>query len=203
MSTVLNLTEIEPLVLRLGPALKKMTDEEFLEFCNLNEEWRIEMNRDGELIVMAPTGSKTGERNFSLTAQFGAWVDEDGTGVGFDSSTMFRLPNGARRSPDLAWIRRSRWERLSEEEQDGCGPICPDFVIELRSPSDRLKTLQAKMEEYIENGAELGLLVDPFERKVYVYRPGAPVERMVQPQSVSCEPLLPGFSLKLNKLWQR
>ncbi|MEK6299655.1 MAG: Uma2 family endonuclease [Acidobacteriota bacterium] len=203
MSTVLNLTEIEPLVLRLGPALKDMTDEAFLEICSLNEEWRIEMNSDGDLIVMAPTGSKTGERNFSLTGQFAVWVDEDGTGVGFDSSTMFRLPNGARRSPDVAWIRRSRWDQLSEEEQDGCGPICPDFVIELRSPSDRLKTLQAKMEEYIENGAELGLLIDPFERKVYVYRPGAAVECLVQPQSVSCEPLLPGFSLKLSKLWQR
>jgi Uma2 family endonuclease len=203
MSTALILTEIEPLVLRLGPVMKNMTDEEFLEFCNLNEEWRIETNSDGDLIVMSPTGSKTGQRNFSLTGQFGVWVEEDGTGVGFDSSTMFRLPNGARRSPDVAWIRRSRWEALSEDEQDGCGPLCPDFVIELRSPSDRLKTLQAKMEEYIENGAELGLLIDPFEKKVYVYRPGAPVECLVQPQSVSCEPLLPGFSLKLSKLWQR
>ena len=203
MSTVLNLTEIEPLVLRLGPAMKNMTDEEFLEFCNLNEEWRIEMTSDGDLIVMPPTGSKTGERNFSLTVQFGAWVEENGTGVGFDSSTMFRLPNGARRSPDVAWIRRSRWDALSEDEQEGCGPFCPDFVIELRSPSDRLKTLQAKMEEYIENGAELGLLIDPFDRKVYVYRPGTPVECLVQPQSVSCEPVLPGFTLKLSKLWHR
>ncbi|MFY9608473.1 MAG: Uma2 family endonuclease [Blastocatellia bacterium] len=203
MSTVRNLTEIEPLVLRLEDGMKEMTDEAFLELCNRNEEFRIEMNSDGDLIVMSPTGSKTGERNFSLTVQFGAWVEEDGTGVGFDSSTMFKLPNGARRSPDVAWIRRARWDQLSEEEQDGCAPLCPDFVIELRSRSDRLKTLQAKMEEYIENGAGLGLLIDPFERKVYVYRAGTTVECLLQPQEVSCEPLLPGFTLKLSKLWHR
>lgn len=203
MSTVLNLTEIEPLVLRLGSAMKEMTDEAFLELCNLNEEFRIEMNSDGDLVVMSPTGTKTGERNFSLIGQFAVCVEEDGTGIGFDSSTMFRLPNGARRSPDVAWIRRSRWDALTEDEQEGCGPFCPDFVIELRSPSDRLKTLQAKMEEYIANGAELGLLIDPFERKVYVYRPGFAVECLVQPQEVSCEPLLPGCTLKLSKLWHR
>jgi Uma2 family endonuclease len=202
MSTVLNLTEIEPLVLRLGPAMKKMTDEEFLEFCSLNEGWRIETNSDGDLIVMAPTGTKTGERNFSLTAQFGAWVDEDGTGVGFDSSTMFTLPNGARRSPDVAWVKRSRWDALDDEDKERCARVCPDFVMELRSPSDRLKTLQAKMEEYIENGAQLGMLIDPFERKVYVYRQGAAVECLLQPQSISGPPVLSGFTLKLTKLWR-
>lgn len=201
MSTTLTLTEIEPLVLRLGPTMK-MTDEEFLELCGLNEEWRIEMNSNGDLIVMSPTGSKTGERNFLLTAQFGPWVDDDGSGVGFDSSTMFTLPNGARRSPDIAWIRRARWDALSEDDKERCAPVCPDFVIELRSPSDRLKTLQAKMEEYIENGAELAWLIDPFERKVHIYRPDAPVECLLQPQSISGELVLPGFTLMLIKLWQ-
>jgi len=160
------------------------------------------MNSDGDLIIMSPTGLKTGERNFWLIAQFGAWVDEDDTGVGFDSSTMFTLPNGARRSPDVAWVRRSRWNALGEEVKEKCGPICPDFVVELRCPSDSLKTLQAKMEEYIDNGALLGWLLDPFEKKVYIYRPDAQVELLVQPKSISGEPVLPGFTLKLSKLWQ-
>jgi Uma2 family endonuclease len=202
MSTVLNLTEIEPLVLRFGTAMKEMSDEEFLKFCALNEGWRIEMNSDGDLIIMAPTGTKSGERNFTLTGAFYAWVEADDTGVGFDSSTMFTLPNGARRSPDVAWVRRSRWEALGEEDKERCAPICPDFVIELRSPPDRVKTLRAKMEEYIDNGAQLGWLIDPFERKVYIYRSGAAVECLLQPQSVSGEPALPGFRLKLTKLWQ-
>jgi Uma2 family endonuclease len=202
MSTVLNLAEIEPLVLHLAPGMKKMTDAEFLEFCNLNEEWRIEMDSDGDLIIMAPTGTKSGKRNFSLTVQFGEWVEEDGTGVGFDSSAMFKLPNGARRSPDVAWVSRVRWEALTDEEQEGYAPLCPEFVIELRSPTDRVKTLQAKMEEYIDNGALLGWLLDPFEKKVYVYHPNASAECLIQPRSISGEPVLPGFTLELDKLWQ-
>ena len=133
MSTVLTLTEIEPVVLHLGPALKRMTDHEFYEFCRLNDELKIELTSDGDLIIMPPTGGKTGERNFTITSVLGAWVEVGGAGVGFDSSTIFSLPNGAKRSPDLAWVRRSRWEALSDEEQEEFPPICPDFVVELRS----------------------------------------------------------------------
>jgi Uma2 family endonuclease len=202
MSTILTVAEIEPLVLRFGPLLKKMSDREFYEFCQLNEEWRIEMSSDGELIVMAPTGGESGRRNFTLTGLFFAWTETDDTGIGFDSSTMFTLPNGAKRSPDAAWIRKSRWDALTAEEKDEFSPICPDFVIELRSPTDRLRRLQAKMEEYIANGAQLGWLIDPLEKKVYVYRPGVEVEVFDQPEFVSGEPLLAGFILPVAKLWQ-
>lgn len=201
MSTTLTVAEIEPLVLRFGPLLKKMSDREFQEFCQLNEEWRIEMSSDGELVIMAPTGGESGQRNFKLTTIFGNWVEADGTGVGFDSSTMFTLPNGAKRSPDAAWISKSRWDALTAEEKDEFSPICPDFVIELRTPTDRLKRLQAKMEEYIANGAQLGWLIDPLEKKVYIYRPGVGVEVLDQPEFVSGEPLLAGFILPVAKLW--
>lgn len=201
MSTTLTVAEIEPLVLRFGPLLKKMSDREFQEFCQLNEEWRIEMSSDGDLVIMAPTGGESGQRNFKLTTIFGNWVEADGTGVGFDSSTMFTLPNGAKRSPDAAWICKSRWDALTAEEKDEFSPICPDSVIELRTPTDRLKRLQAKMEEYIANGAQLGWLIDPLEKKVYIYRPGVGVEVLDQPEFVSGEPLLAGFILPVAKLW--
>ncbi|MFL6213568.1 MAG: Uma2 family endonuclease [Blastocatellia bacterium] len=201
MTKTMPATEIEPLVLRLGPLLKKMSDHEFYEFCRLNEEWQIEMSSDGELIIMAPTGAEGGRRNFKLTTFFGNWVEADGTGIGFDSSTMFTLPNGAKRSPDAAWIRKSRWDQLTADEKEEFSPICPDFVIELRSRTDRLKRLQVKMEEYIANGAQLGWLIDPLEKKVYVYRPGAAVEILDNPETVSGEPLLAGFNLPVAELW--
>jgi Uma2 family endonuclease len=115
---------------------------------------------------------------------------------------MFRLPNGAKRSPDLAWVRKERWEALSKEERRKFPPLCPDFVVELRSPSDSLQFLQSKMEEYIENGAQLGWLIDPFERKVHVYRPQSPVEVLEDPESVSGDPVLPGFTLDVRALWE-
>ena len=201
MSTTLNITELEPLVLQLGPLREKMSDREFFEFCQLNEEWRIEMSSDGGLIVAASNGGESGRRNFKLTLRFGAWVEADGTGVGFDSSTMFTLPNGAKRSPDAAWISKPRWNALTANEKDEFSPICPDFVIEWRSPTDLLKRLQAKMEEYIANGAQLGWLIAPFEKKVYIYRPGAAAEGLDQPESVSGEPLLAGFTLRVAELW--
>jgi Uma2 family endonuclease len=182
--------------------LKKMTDHEFYEFCQLNSEWRIERTCEGDLILMPPTGGQTGRRNFILTGVFTAWVEADGTGVGFDSSTGFTLPNGAKRSPDLAWVKRSRWEGLTEEDREEFPPLCPDFVVELRSRSDSLPTLFAKMEEYIANGALLGWLIDPFEKKVYVYRPPAEVRCLENPETVSGDPVLPGFVLDLRRLWQ-
>jgi Uma2 family endonuclease len=167
----------------------------------LNSDWRIECTSEGDLIIMPPTGGWTGRRNFTLTGLFSRWVEADGTGIGFDSSTGFTLPNGAKRSPDLAWVRRSRWEALTREEQEEFPPICPDFVAELRSRSDALATLQAKMQEYIANGAQLGWLFDPQEKKVYIYRPDADVLCLEDPATLSGEPVLPGFTLDVQLLW--
>jgi Uma2 family endonuclease len=194
--------EAPSIVLHLGLVLRKMNTHEFFELCRLNPDWRFERTHEGDLVIMPPTGGKTGQRNFTLTALFGTWMQADGTGVGFDSSTGFTLPNGAQRSPDLAWVRRARWEGLTEEEQTEFPPLCPDFVVELRSPSDALSALQTKMQEYINNGAQLGWLIDPQEKKVYVYRSQAPVECLDHPETVSGDPLLPGFILPLAKVWE-
>lgn len=175
----------------------RMTDAEFMDFCAQNPELRIEMTSKGELIVMSPVTGRGGNRNFFLTGRFFGWAENDNTGVGFDSSTCFTLPNGAKRSPDVSWIRRERWDSLTPEEQDEFPPICPDFVVELRSKSDRLKMLEEKMEEYLLNGAGLGWLIDPLQKRVHIYRPGSPVEILNQPQEVSGEPLLKGFVLNL------
>jgi len=201
MSTATFITEVEPLVLRFQPILKKLSQEEFYEFCRANSEWRIERTAEGDLIILPLTGGKTGIRNFKLSGQFGRWAEADGTGKGFDSSTIFVLPNGAQRSPDLAWVRNERWQALTEEQQEKFPPLCPDFVVELRSRTDSLKTLQAKLQEYVDNGAQLGWLLDPVERRVHVYRPGAAVEILDNPQSVSGEALLPGFALDVQSLW--
>lgn len=182
--------------------LKKMDDEKFHQFCQANPELRIERTKEGEIIVMPSATTITGARNFELTASFGVWVKQDGTGKGFDSSTGYTLPNGAKRSPDLSWIRNERWNALTKEERNIFAPICPDFVVELRSKSDTLKTLQAKMEEYIENGAQLGWLIDPVKKRVHIYRPKAAVEVLDNPQTISGEPLLRGFNLDVQALWE-
>ena len=200
MSTATFITEIEPLVLHFQPVLKKLSEEEFFEFCRANSEWRIERTAEGDLIIMPPTGGKTGIRNFKLIGQFFIWVETEGTGKGFDSSTIFVLPNGAYRSPDLAWVRNERWEALTEEQQEKFPPLCPDFVVELRSRTDSLKMLKAKMQEYIDNGAQLGWFLDPAERKVHVYSPGDAVKILNNPKSVSSEPVLPGFTLDVQSL---
>ena len=188
-------------VIHFGPVLRKLSDEDFFEFCQANQDWRIECTHDGDLIIMPPTGGETGRRNFDLTGACGIWARADGTGVGFGSSTGFTLPNGAVRSPDLAWVRLPRWNALTQRQRERFAPLCPDFVVELRSPSDLLTVLQAKMEEYIQNGAELGWLIDPFEKKVHVYRPQAQVECLDNPTIVSGEPLLKGFVLDVRELW--
>ncbi|MGE0822706.1 MAG: Uma2 family endonuclease [Candidatus Binatia bacterium] len=185
--------EPAPIVLHFGPWLRQMDNHEFFIFCQRNCDWRIERSSEGDLIVQPPTGGTTGRVNFNLTGLFGAWVRSDGTGVGFDSSTGFILPNGAERSPDLAWVRCSRWEPLTEGARTEFPPSCPDFVVEIRSSSDRLATLQGKMREYIANGAQLGWLLDPLEKRVYVYGPNVPMEVLDQPEELSGEPVLPGF----------
>ncbi len=191
----------QPVVLNLGPFVKTMNDEDFAVFCRLNSDLRIERSREGDLIVMPPTGGETGRRNFKLTALFGQWVERDATGIGFDSSTGFTLPNGAKRSPDLAWVKSTRWDRLMAEEKEGFPPLCPDFVAELRSPPDDLTVLQKKLEEYMANGAVLGWLIDPKEKRAYVYRPDRAMECLDHPKALSGDPVLRGFTLDLSCIW--
>ncbi|HXM47509.1 MAG TPA: Uma2 family endonuclease [Pyrinomonadaceae bacterium] len=189
------------MVVDFSPLATKVSDEEFAELCRLNPELQIERTSEGELVIAAPTGGKTGIRNAKLTMAFGLWAERDGTGQNFDSSTLFSLPNGARRSPDLSWIRNERWEALSPQQQEQFPPLCPDFVVELRSETDSLKSLTEKMQEYITNGGELGWLIDPSERKVHVYRPGLAAEILDDPETVSGESPLRGFVLDVRSLW--
>jgi Uma2 family endonuclease len=200
MRKTLTFVEFPPLVLRLDPVIA-MSDRQFFELCQLNRDLRLERTSQGDLVIMPPTGGETGRINFALTALFGRWVQADGSGVGFDSSTGFSLPNSATRSPDLAWVKRERWEALTQEQRRGFAPLCPDFVLELRSPSDLLEYVQAKMREYLDNGAQLGWLIDPIEKKVYVYRPQVPVECLDDPPTLSGDPVLPGFVLDLGRVW--
>ena len=178
-----------------------LSDDQFAKLCVLNPEMRFEYTSTGDLIIMPPTGGDTGHTNANLTTDFTLWSRQDGSGLIFDSSTLFVLPNGAKRSPDVSWIRKDRWDALSPEERRGFSPICPDFVLELRSPSDQLRTLQDKMQEYLDNGARLGWLIDPGELVVYIYRPGEAVERLEAPREVSGESVLPGFVLRLTAVW--
>ncbi len=194
--------EVDPVVLHFAPILKRLRGADFLRFSRANEPLRLELSKEGDLIIMMAAGANSGRRNANLTRLFGNWAVGDGTGEYFDSSTGFTLPNGAERSPDLAWIKKERWAALSIKQREKFAPLCPDFVVELRSRTDRLKPLQAKMQEYLENGAQLGWLIDPYKRRVYVYRPDAPMQRLDQPENVSGEPLLPGFVLPVAQLWQ-
>lgn len=188
------------IVLDLRPVID-LTDEQFYELCRANAELRFERNAEGEILIMPPAGTKTGHRNARLTQRLMNWSDEDGSGLTFDSSTAFKLPNGATRSPDASWIRRARYEALTPEEQEKFSPICPDFVIELRSLTDTVEELQAKMEEYVANGAQLGWLLDPQERRVHVYRPRVEPEVLDNPPSVAGDPVLPGFVINLQEIW--
>ncbi len=191
----------EPIELDFGSLLRPMTDDEFLEFSLRHRDLRIEMDKDGEIIVMPGTGGLTGNRNARIIARAVQWAEEDGTGIAFDSDTIFRLPNGAKRLPDFSWMKLNKWNSLTREQQEKIIPFAPDFVIELRSPSDPMAELQAKMNEYIENGTSLGWLIDPIERKVHVYRRDNDVEVLNNPSDVSGNPVLKGFSLKLNEIW--
>jgi Uma2 family endonuclease len=188
-------------VLHTRPALE-MDEEQFFEFCQLNREWRIERSAEGDLEVMVPTGYETSDRNAEITMQLRLWAKRDSTGVAADSNGGFILPNGAMRSPDASWLRREQLADLTAEQKQRFLPICPDFVIELRSPSDPLEPIEAKMREYGENGARLGWLIDPEERKVHVYRPKDQVETAYKPDKVSGDPILPGFVLDLKPIWE-
>ena len=178
-----------------------LTDDQFLRLCSDNRDFRIEMTALGELIIMPPPGAKTGQRNAEITMCLGIWTKQDGTGVCFGTDSGFTLPNGAKRGPDAAWISRERWNRVPEEQQEKLAPICPDFVIELRSPSDRLADIEEKMEEYIANGARLGWLLDPFDRCAIIYRPGQKPERLANPAIISGDPVLPGFKFDFREIF--
>ena len=192
-----------PIVLRLGPIVE-LTDDVLLELSSLNDTLRLEKNAKGELEILPPAFSTTGNQNSNISVDLGIWTRNDGTGIAFDSSTGFALPNGAVRSPDASWILRSRLAELKDEQRKGFWPISPDFVIELRSSSDTLAGIQRKMTEYMENGVQLGWLIDSVDpmHRVYVYRPGAEVEVLESPDSLSGEPELPGFVLELQRIWE-
>ena len=187
-------------VLHFQPVIE-VNDEEFYAFCRLNRDVCIERNVQGDVIIMPPAGGETSERNAEITMQLRFWAKGDGTGASFDSSGGFRLPNGAVRSPDAAWIEYARLMALSSEDRRKFIPLCPDFAIELRSESDQLAPLQEKMQEYLDNGLSLGWLIVPYTRRVYVYRAGLPVEELEQPSRISGDPVLRGFELDLDEIW--
>ena len=190
-----------PIVLRMPPKMQ-MTADEFFEFCQINRDLQIERNQLGEVLIMPPTGSETGNREFNVLGPLWVWSEQDGTGLAFSSSAGFTLSTGAQRSPDAAWIKLERWNALSPEQQKKFAPICPDFVVELRSASDNLKPLQEKMEEYMrEPGVKLGWLIDRKNHRVYIYSPGLPAECLENPAKVSGDPVLPGFILNMSKIW--
>ena len=200
MTTLRIQTESVPLTVNL-PTQVEMTAAEFYELCQANRDLRIERSATGEVIIMPPAFSDTGNRNLKSAQQLANWSDLDNTGEAFDSSAGFTLPNGATRSPDAAWIRLDRWNALTNAEKASFAPICPDFVIELRSSSDSLTSLKAKMEEYIANGATLGWLIDRKQRLVHIYRPGQAPEILENPETVSGNPQLPGFVLQMARIW--
>ncbi|MBV8268235.1 MAG: Uma2 family endonuclease [Planctomycetaceae bacterium] len=175
-----------------------LTDRLFLRLCGANPDLCLERTALGELLIMPPSGSGSGGRNLRIAQQLANWVDASGLGVGFDSSAGFALPDGAIRSPDACWVARDRWDALTPDEQEGFAPLCPDCVIELRSPADPLKSLREKMREYRAQGARLGWLIDPRRKVVEVYRPRCRVEVLRSPASLSCEDVLPGFVLDLK-----
>lgn len=190
----------EPLTLRLRPVLD-ITPNILLELSSLNGDLRLELTAEGELIVMSPTNLGTGWMNVKITAQLFAWTEQNDTGIMGDSSTGFTLKGNAVRAPDASWLARARLDALRPEQHRPYPQICPDFVIELRSPSDRLRVVHRKMDEWLDNGIRLGWLIDPEARRVYVYRPDAEVQQLDNPDSVSGDPVLPGFSLDLREVW--
>ncbi|MGK7880357.1 MAG: Uma2 family endonuclease [Crocosphaera sp.] len=178
-----------------------LTDEQFFELCQNNRDLRFERTATGQLIIMPPTGSETSDRNAELTYQLRAWNRQSKLGKSFDSSGGFKLPNGAERSPDASWIHKDQWNGLTPAEKEKFAPLCPDFVVELMSPSDSLEKTRLKMQEYMENGARLGWLINRRQKQVEIYRPDQEVEILQNPQFLSGETVLPDFSLDLTDIW--
>ncbi len=181
-------------------SIAQLTHDQFHELCRENRDIRLELTAQGELIVMSPTGWESGNRNAILTAELIFWSRQDKLGLVFDSSTGFILPSGAIRSPDAAWVLTERLTAL-KIDPEGFSPLAPDFVIELRSANDRLKTLQDKMQEYIDNGVRLGWLLNPKDRVVEIYRMGKGIEVLQSPTEVFGEDVLPGFVLSLEGIF--
>ena len=198
---VINEPGFARLVLQFSPFIE-IDDEQFFEFCQANRDVRIERNSEGEIIIMPPTGWETGDKNAEITAQLRIWATQDGRGRSADSSTGYKMPNGAIMSPDASWVSNERLEKISPAKRLKFLPLAPDFVIELRSKSDSLSALKEKMAEYIENGVRLGWLIDATKKKVYVYRQNAEVETLENPSEISGEPLLSGFVLNLKEIWK-
>ncbi|NET01830.1 MAG: Uma2 family endonuclease [Sphaerospermopsis sp. SIO1G1] len=183
------------------PQALQFTDDEFVEIVAANKDLRLELSHQGELIVMSPTGGETGNRNFEMYLDLGIWNRKHKLGKAFDSSTGFKLPNGATRSPDVSWIKIAKWNILTPEQRKKFLPLCPDFVIELVSESDDLAETQAKMREYISNGLLLGWLINPKTKQVEIYRQNQEVEILSNPQTLSEEDVLPGFILDLQPIF--
>jgi Uma2 family endonuclease len=190
-----------PLVMHFGPTQNRLTDTDFFQFCQLNRDWRIERDVRGDLIIMPPVGGESGQGNSDLNLQLGIWNKRAKRGVVFDSSTGFLLPNGAVRSPDVSWVQHERWNSLTRAQKQKFPPLAPDFVVELRSRTDSLRSLRIKMREYIDCGVRLGWLIDPLGRRVEIYRPGKKRVTVKEPLTLSGEPELAGFTLELEPIW--
>ena len=190
-----------PFVIRFEPVIE-MTSELFEQFCALNDDMRIELTAEGTIEIMPPLKGDAGAKEADLVIDLGNWARANGEGRVFGPNGTFTLPNGAVRMPDASWVRNARYDALTDEEKNDYTPLCPDFVIELRSRSDRLSVLQAKMDEYMANGARLGWLLDPLQRQAHIYRPGAQPEILDNPETLSADPELSGFTLELTRIWE-
>jgi Uma2 family endonuclease len=190
-----------PLPLRFRPETP-MSDDELMRFCAANDALRVERDANGEILVMTPAGSKTSKMNMRIGRLLDEWAEADGRGVAFDSNGGFTLPDGSMRAADAAWIELKRWEALSAEDQARYAPLCPDFVIELRSPNDNLTELKAKMKHWIANGARLGWRIDPESKTVYVYRPDEQPDVLVEPSSAQGDGIMAGFEIVMARVWE-
>lgn len=183
------------------PATAPLTPDQFFDLCRANRDWKLERTAQGDLVVMAPTGGETGARNARLLMQLSLWNERSQLGVVYDSSTGFLLPNGAVRSPDVAWVKREQWNALATEQREKFPPLAPDFAIKLMSPSDNLTEVQAKMQEYIDNGVQLGWLFDREAKQVEIYCSRQSKEVLQQPKELLGSPTLPGFAIDLDGFW--
>ena len=183
------------------PATATLTSDQFYDLCRANPDWKLERTAAGDLVIMAPTGGETGSRNANLLIRLGIWNEQAQLGVVFDSSTGFHLPNGADRSPDVAWVKQNHWDALTPQQREKFPPLAPDFVMELMSPTDNVKEAQAKMQEYLEDGVQMGWLFNRQAKQVEIYRPGQDKEVLPQPHQLIGNPTLPNFILKLDGFW--
>lgn len=211
MTTVIEESPDHPQKTALRPVLPEgrmqiqldepLSDAEFWAFCQQNDGLTIEQNSDGTIVIMPPTGGTSGNRNFHIYPHLAHWIEDDGGGFGFDSNTMFRLPNGAKRMPDASWVKEERYRALTQEERDGIVPLAPDFVIELRSPTGALDVLKNKMNEYVRTGVRLGWLIDLQTETVTIYREDASPETLDRPDVVQAETVVQGFALPMARIW--